>query len=58
MVRAELRAVLEDSSSGDVIVEAEGGSVRAAVAALFEISRPRLSGWRNFILRWLESASS
>jgi hypothetical protein len=36
MVRAQLRAVLEDSTRGDVIVEAEGSSVRNAVAALFE----------------------
>ena len=36
MVRAQLRAVLEDSSRGDVILEAEGGNVKAAVAALFD----------------------
>lgn len=34
-VRAQLRAVLEDSSRGDVIVEVEGGSVGAALDALF-----------------------
>jgi hypothetical protein len=36
MIRAQLRAVLEDSTRGDVIVEAEGSNVRNAVAALFE----------------------
>lgn len=36
MVRAQLRAVLEDSSRGDVIVDGKGPNVRTAVAALFE----------------------
>jgi hypothetical protein len=36
MVRAQLRAVLENSTRGDVIVETEGSTVRNAVAALFE----------------------
>jgi hypothetical protein len=36
MVRAQLRAVLEGSTIGDVIVEVESGNVRAALSALFE----------------------
>ena len=42
MVRAELRALLEDSSRGDVIVEAEHKSVRSAVDALFDEQPPSI----------------
>jgi hypothetical protein len=36
MIRSQLRAVLEDSTRGDVIAEAKGDNVRSAVAALFD----------------------
>jgi hypothetical protein len=44
MIRAQLCAVLEDSTRGDVIAEAEGDHVRTAVAALFE-NRPASIEW-------------
>ena len=48
MVRAQLRAVLEDSTRGDVIVEAEGGNVRSAVNALFDEQPPSIEWLAQF----------
>lgn len=48
MVRAQLRAVFEDSNRGEVIVEAEGNNVRSAVAALFEEQPPSIESLAQF----------
>jgi hypothetical protein len=48
MVRAQFRAVLEDSSRGDVIVEAEGGNVKSAVDALFDEQPPSIEWLAQF----------
>jgi hypothetical protein len=44
MVRAKLRALLEDSSSAEVLAEADGPSVRVALDALFE-AQPASIEW-------------
>jgi hypothetical protein len=48
MVSAQLRAVLDDSTRGDVIVEAEGANVRNAIDALFANQPPSIEWLAQF----------